>query len=210
MVELRSLAVAKGGACLSDEYLGMSAKYRFRCSLGHEWESTASHVLHHGRWCRVCANARTGTASRQRAVERYRDCNNLQELQSLAVERGGACLSTEYQGWNRKYRFRCGEGHEWAAREGDIREGTWCRRCANASKALGIEAMRQVAQSRGGRCLSEEYQTVRQRLQWQCARGHVWSAVPDSVLQGHWCPSCAVLDKTRDPKKRRKYESVGL
>jgi len=52
--------------------------------------------------------------------------------------------------------------------------------------------MRQLAASRGGKCLSNEYINAHTKLKWQCADGHIWESIPASVKQGcTWCPFCA-------------------
>lgn len=28
-------------------------------------------------------------------------------------------------------------------------------------------------------------------MKWQCANGHIWEAIPSSIVGGHWCPKCA-------------------
>ena len=44
---------------------------------------------------------------------------------------------------------------------------------------------------RGGKCLSKEYSSPREKLLWQCSEGHTFSAAPYTVLKGgHWCPFC--------------------
>lgn len=67
-------------------------------------------------------------------------------------------------------------------------------------KKLSIDAMREAAAAYGGLCLSESYRDSLSKLEWQCARGHRWFAVPHSVRQGHWCRRCAYdrLRKTVD------------
>ncbi|WP_322033146.1 hypothetical protein [Paraburkholderia sp. J76] len=51
---MRKLAAARGGECLSDTYVNVKEKLRWRCARGHEWESTAATVLT-GCWCPNCA-----------------------------------------------------------------------------------------------------------------------------------------------------------
>ena len=46
---------------------------------------------------------------------------------------------------------------------------------------LTIEAMRILAQQKGGKCLSKRYVNNHTKLWWQCAKGHKWFARPDSV-----------------------------
>jgi hypothetical protein len=52
-------------------------------------------------------------------------------------------------------------------------------------------AMRLLAEQRGGVCLSTFYVNNNTNLRWKCAEGHEWEAVPGSVQQGSWCPVCA-------------------
>lgn len=58
---------------------------------------------------------------------------------------------------------------------------------------LGIDDMRQAAEFRGGRCLSEsmEIGDLETPLEWECGFGHCFLATPRIVLKGgHWCPQC--------------------
>ena len=47
-----------------------------------------------------------------------------------------------------------------------------------------------AAASHEGQCLAEAYVNNRTQLLWRCSLGHTWSARPDHVLEGHWCPYC--------------------
>jgi hypothetical protein len=51
--------------------------------------------------------------------------------------------------------------------------------------------MHQIAQERGGSCLSDKYVNNNTKLNWQCAEGHEWSAVPSSIKNGTWCRKCS-------------------
>ncbi|MET2530950.1 hypothetical protein ABXT28_22265 [Ralstonia sp. SM1878_UCD538_TZ35] len=42
-----------------------------------------------------------------------------------------------------------------------------------------------------------QYKNIRSKLTWECHRGHVWETSPNSMFAGHWCPSCAILDRIR-------------
>lgn len=58
---------------------------------------------------------------------------------------------------------------------------------------LRIDDMHQVAEFRGGRCLSESMETgdLETPLEWECGFGHRFTATPRIVLKGgHWCPQC--------------------
>jgi len=58
---------------------------------------------------------------------------------------------------------------------------------------LDIEDMRQAAEFRGGKCLSEAMTKgdLATKLEWECAFGHRFEASPALVLLGgHWCEEC--------------------
>jgi hypothetical protein len=198
---LRRVAVEKGGKCLSSEYLGNAARYRFQCAKGHQWETEGTSVLRKKiKWCRQCANE----AKHEKALHP----DGLGRLQSVAIEKGGICLSTLFEGFNSQYHFRCNVGHEWTASGFQVVHGSWCKECLHQNRRLGIEAMREIAKERGGHCLSTQYQNLQTKLLWECHRGHQWHAVPGSVRQGTWCPQCARMNQitNRKSKAGKKYQ----
>jgi len=116
---LQASAQARGGQCLSSEYLGQTARYRWRCANGHEWELTGAHVLA-GVWCRMC----------------FHDTMRLSidHAHEAARARGGRCLSDQYVNSNSKLRWLCDRGHEWKAALSTIRRGHWCQQCAGMAR----------------------------------------------------------------------------
>jgi len=114
MEEMRSLAKAQGGKCLSKRYDGVDSKLRWECANGHTWFAIPSSVKK-GHWCPYCAG---------------RGPLTLQDAQKVARERGGACLSRRFVGSDRKYRWRCAEGHMWTATYSNVAWGRWCPECS--------------------------------------------------------------------------------
>lgn len=52
--------------------------------------------------------------------------------------------------------------------------------------------MKEIAQSRDGKCLSLEYHGVEKKLEWACSKGHRWLATPHSIINKQsWCPFCS-------------------
>ena len=131
-----------------------------------------------GSWCPICAHTRPLT---------------LTEMRALAARRGGECVSDQYVNNETKLRWRCGAGragHQWEASPGLVKAGRWCPHCARVAR-LTLNAMKAIATPRGGSCLSTEYINVETPLLWKCGAGHQWTATPDSIRGGSWCPSCA-------------------
>lgn len=196
---LTAAAASHGGICLDSAYIGSNERYRFRCAAGHEWKTTGSHVLR-GGWCGKCAIKSAGEASRLE--------DGLAQLIAAAAAHGGEVLDSAYMGVDARYTFRCARGHEWRTKGGHVlTDGTWCRTCAGLRRRHTLDTMQQIARDRGGRCLSPEYLGVKIGLTWECHRGHVWEATPDGIMNNeNWCPNCAILDKTKNPILRRRYD----
>lgn len=119
----------------------------------------------------------------------------MEELNIIAQEKGGRCLSSTYLGSNKKLKWECKEGHIWMSSPEKIKRGDWCDKCARIEsgirRSLGIESARDSAKKFGGICLSENYNNTKTKMRWQCAEGHTWEAIYSSVRKGHWCPVCA-------------------
>lgn len=119
---MQQIAVSQGGQCLSSKYENANSKLRWRCSKGHEWEATASSVKNRETWCSICGYDKVASALSL----------DLKEMQALAQERGGECLSTEYpRGRKKKICWRCEEGHEWESAPAAVKHaGQWCPICS--------------------------------------------------------------------------------
>jgi hypothetical protein len=112
-------------------------------------------------------------------------------LRRIAEANGGECLSETYIASSEKMIFKCAKGHVFLAVPNSIKRGSWCYTC-NGNITLTIEEMKDIARSRGGECLSENYTNCHTKLTWMCAKGHIWDAVPNTIKhRGSWCPFCA-------------------
>lgn len=116
-------------------------------------------------------------------------------LQELAKIRGGECLSLVYTGCRTKYQWKCKNGHIWAASYSSVKQKTWCPECSLNRKRLTIKDCYELAHSKMGTFLSEEYIDNETRYQWRCGHGHIWSATLAHVKSGTWCPECAGYKK---------------
>ena len=75
---------------------------------------------------------------------------------------------------------------------------------------LTIEEIQEIAESRGGRCLSKTYQGVRVKLQWECAEKHKWWATPRNIKSNKsWCPICSVASRLNIEEMREIAKSRG-
>jgi hypothetical protein len=112
-------ASAQGGICLSSNYSGGLVKLRFRCQNHHEWETTPGVILR-GHWCPKCRDIQHGISRRL----------TLDDMNQLASNHNGRCLSTEYINANSQLLWECSKGHQWKAIPNSIKRGSWCPICA--------------------------------------------------------------------------------
>ena len=115
---MRNLALARGGRCISTEYVGSRFKLDWQCKLGHRWHALPSAVIQ-GSWCPTCARNLRLTLS---------------QFQELAIKRGGLCLSQSYVNARTPLWWRCSEQHEWRAAANKVQRGSWCPKCARRRK----------------------------------------------------------------------------
>lgn len=96
----------------------VNKKVWWRCRKGHSWQATISNRARNKSGCPECAreNARKYT---------------IEDMQAIANERGGKCLSKKYANSKVKLKWCCKEGHIWEARADTILyTNKWCPVCA--------------------------------------------------------------------------------
>ena len=119
--EMHQRVNARGGKCLSTEYINSKTKILLECEKGHQWEATPN-AIKKKTWCPHCA----------RKVKR-----TIEEMHQIAKDRGGRCLSDTYKDGHTKLLWECSEGHQWEAASVRVRlQGSWCSTCAGIAKKL--------------------------------------------------------------------------
>ncbi len=187
--DLQRLAANFGGECLSVVYEGMRTKHLWRCSEGHQWEAVPTAIQSQGVWCPVCGIVKRARGRRQHTIK---------DIQSLAREHEGECLSEVFVSMAKNLLWRCVNKHTWEATPNDIRRGRWCQLCrrkeaAEKRKKYTIEDMQKLAVTKSGKCLSKELMNLHAHLRWECAAGHQWDARPANILfLDRWCPECKI------------------
>lgn len=59
------------------------------------------------------------------------------------------------------------------------------------NKQNRFNAIKKLALKRGGICLSKEYVNAHHKLKFECSKGHIWFATPNSIWRrGTWCNMC--------------------
>ena len=177
--EMHQIAHEREGECLSEFYINTNTKLKWKCAVGHEWEATPDNIKV-GKWCPKCAIKKNADNKRK----------SITDMQLIAKNRGGKCLSKEYTNMNSKLQWECSKGHQWLAIPSNIISGKWCPTCAGKKRT--ITDMCNAAEQYNGKCLSSAFIDMMTKLEWQCEKGHVWEATPNSIInKNSWCPICA-------------------
>ena len=171
--ECKEIAISKGGKCLSKKYKSRK-NLKWQCAEGHIWMAPGVRIKS-GAWCKKCASNKPLT---------------IEEMQKIAEERGGKCLSKKYKNYNTLLKWQCSKGHIWKAKPGNVKLKTWCPTCGGSEK-LSLTKIKKYAVKKNGKCLSKTYEIITKKLKWECAEGHIWYATAASIIhRNSWCPKC--------------------
>jgi hypothetical protein len=170
---MKEHARERGGRCLSVSLKNSKDMLIWECREGHVWRATYKQL----NWCPYCAgNIRL----------------TLGEIKQRAKNKGGECLSSSYMNIDSDMRWKCSKGHVWFAST-DKAMRYWCPDCSlQGRRKYSVGFCRDLATSRGGKCLSKSYSNSFAKMKWRCSRGHEWNTTLDVLLnQGSWCPVCS-------------------
>lgn len=117
--EMRIIAQARDGECISNEYINSGTKLLWRCKYWHKWEATPLSVKYRKSWCPYCAKNRA---------------YSIEDMQGLAKDNGGICLSKEYVNVKTKLIWKCRNNHVWKSTADNIKKGRWCPHCNKTKK----------------------------------------------------------------------------
>ena len=112
--EMQQLATAKGGICLSEDYINSKTKLVWECRKGHRWEATPFSVKVRESWCPACANNQP---------------LGLIQMNKHAIAQKGKCLSKTYVNVKTKLLWQCHKKHRFEAIAEKVRAGQWCPEC---------------------------------------------------------------------------------
>ncbi|RIB01521.1 hypothetical protein C2G38_2230593 [Gigaspora rosea] len=122
------------------------------------------------------------------SINHHNRTRTIKDMQILAEKREGFCISNEYINRQNPLEWQCKKGHKWKASPKNIIKGSWCRQC----RCLNIDIAINIAQERGGKCLSTEYKNSNTPMLWRCIKGHEWYAPLTRIKdKKRWCAQCA-------------------
>jgi hypothetical protein len=104
----------------------------------------------------------------------------------------------------KKVWWQCKKGHGWQATiYNRVNNKSGCPTCVQENnRRYSIKDLQAIADKRGGKCLSENFTSVRKRLKFCCSEGHVWETRADTILYtDKWCPVCGRSRKNKNSTK---------
>jgi hypothetical protein len=172
------LAQENGIELISEMPKNTVAKARWRCPIGHEWDTTYQNIVS-GTNCPTCSI---------QARRKYFaiDYNN------RASEFGYEFIGEVPSNFNEKTRWRCSRGHEWDISLCGLRG---CPYCASNGTKLP-EDYSALARSKGFEWLGPEVKNSATKTNWRCNNGHEIETTY-ALLLNHGCYLC-IVNRTKN------------
>ena len=173
---------------------GSGKKVWWKCSCGHEWQSTVSNrVL--GNGCPYCSN--------QKVLPGFNDLatthpNLVKEWDS--VKNGDFTPKMIVAGSDIKVWWMCNIGHSWRAKINSRARGSKCPICQGRSILPGFndfafkfpEIAKQWNYEKNGDLLPEMISPgSHKKVWWVCEKGHEWQVAVYHRSRGSRCPICS-------------------
>ena len=171
------------------QYETATRKIQVKCTVcGNLWDAKPCSLLS-GRGCPECGKKNTGNALRKSNDIFVSDLKSINpNIESLG----------QYTGSRTKIPFRCTIcGNEWESTPSDVLSGHGCPKCGyekqkSAQRHSNEEFIKQLEMVNPNIVAIDEYVNNHTKIRFQCREcQQIWRTVPNSVLLGHGCPSCA-------------------
>ena len=195
----------KNGDMLPEMFAwGSGTKAWWKCSEGHEWETTIASRTSNGAGCPVCGRKKV-KAGQIKAHLKGGD-NALStvrpdlEKQWNYKRNTGIDISQINLHSNQKVWWICSKGHEWQAIVTSRAYGTGCPYCANQKINIGENDLETLYPEVAKLWNYEKNQDLsphqfaahsNKKVWWKCEHGHEWQAIISSVVYGKRCPYCS-------------------
>ena len=183
--------------------VGSHKKVWWKCSKGHEWQSTI-HNRSKGNGCSYCSG--------NKVLKGYNDLQTVNP--ALAKEwnnEKNGDLKPEFFAANsgRKVWWKCSKGHEWQATIYNRNNGTGCPYCAGKNVLKGFNDLQSVNpvlakewnyEKNNGLTPMDVTSNSNKKVWWKCSKGHDWQTKIATRNSGRGCPVCNSERNTSFPE----------
>lgn len=147
-------------------------KFNFICNVCGDISYKMIEFIHKDYKCTNCYN-----------IKMYNDAH------LLASKKDGYFLSSGFRSVLTPYLWKCKKEHVWITDYRSIKDGHWCPYCNFNFGCL--QEMQEIANERGGKCLSDKYIDCYTELIWECSAHHIFKGIPYKVKNNnYWCKKC--------------------
>ena len=159
-------------------------KARWRCPLGHEWETVIYDRVKLNSQCHVCSNLSVLAGFNDLATTHP----------DLAAEADGWDPSTVHKGMSKKVAWRCHRAQVWVSNTKDRVRGSGCPYCAGKRAIPGETDLATTHPDLAAEGLFDPTTVSAgsgKKMPWRCLKGHEWAAAVASRTAGRGCPVCS-------------------
>eukprot|EP00971_Amphidinium_carterae_P071255 1409110-Amphidinium_carterae.1 len=110
-----ALAARGGGSCLADDIPNSTIALQWMCAAGHTFKSSVSNIRKRLKKSTSWCPVCSRSSKKAMATN---------EAQDVARQRGGLCVSDGYTDSHATMQWKCAVGHTWHARLSSIKQGT--------------------------------------------------------------------------------------
>lgn len=133
----------------------------------------------------------------------------IKDMQIIASDYGGKCLSKEYINSGTPLAWMCKRGHTWDSPYSIVRCGCWCQQCAKKDTAAErLDELMEIAKKNGGFSLAKEYKGSEAKHDFKCKNKHTFQTTPHSLKKGFWCKVCN--KNSAFEERLKKMQAVAL
>ena len=176
-------------------------KVWWKCSKGHEWQTTVSN-RHSGNNCPYCSG--------KKVLAGYNDLKtvNLDLAKEWNYEKNGSLTPEQFTANSgKKVWWKCSKDHEWQATIASRNAGCGCPYCSGRFVVKGENDLQSLNpalakewnyEKNDGLTPDVVMPNSHKKVWWKCSKGHEWFAEIGSRNRGNGCPQCA-------RENRKKY-----
>ena len=165
---------------------GNHKQFLWKCSIGHFWTATVTNRTSHGSNCPICAN--------KQVLAGYNDLATTHP--ELAAQADGWDPATVTVSSGKKRKWKCALGHTWLLPVDGRRAGTTgCPICSNQQLLVGYNDLATTHPEIAKQAHNWDPTTMsagsHKKAAWICEKGHIWSSVIHTKVDGIGCPICS-------------------
>jgi len=176
---------------------GSVKKLSWKCSKGHQWETSPNSRTNNRSGCPFCSNRKV-----------FVGFNDLKtRFPDIASEADGWDPSTVIAGSHQKMSWQCKEGHKWIAvvNSRTTKGGRGCPYCGNHIAGYGNDLKTKYPQIadewdyKKNKTKPEEHtRRSGKKVWWICTIGHSYDATIDKRVSDRGCPYCKLTPRSKE------------